>query len=321
LCFGSNGESNDAKFRQLQRMAQQAPVIPFRNAELYHSLVSDPDRNYTFFLLFTATSAQYKCATCVVMAEELKKFAQSYEVFYGQNYHSPEFLANPFFLGQIEPSDAMEVFNDYQISTIPHFIYSPPGGKKVTKFHDDQYLRHDPTKLSTYDIIDFVNRKISVEVPLYVPLLDRILPVAMFLAAVVLLVRLVRKFKDHLHHPMLWYSVAFVTYMIVMAGVVYNRLRNPRFWDVQQNGHIALISPSPRSQYVSEGIIVAIVLGGLGLMFVALGDWVPRVKGPWRKRVSFWFATVLLFMFLTTLNNIFHAKYHHSAFRINWALF
>lgn len=102
---------------------------------------------------------------------------------------------------------------------------------------------------------------------------------------------------------MLWYALAVATYMIVMAGVVYNRIRNPPFMDVQQNGKIQLIAPSPRSQYVAEGMIISVVLAGAGVLFVVLGDIVPRLS-PAYKRTAFWFSAVLLFMFLTTLNSI-----------------
>ncbi len=63
-----------------------------------------------------------------------------------------------------------------------------------------------------------------------------------------------------------------------MAGVVYNRIRNPPFADVQ-NGKVSYISPSPRTQFVAEGVIIAIVLGGAGVLLVIIGDVVPRVKG------------------------------------------
>jgi len=248
----------------------------------------------------------------------MKNFGVSYEAYFGSDYSSEQFFAQPFFLGLLEPDNCMEVFQGYQFTTVPHFVHIPPGSKKITKLRDDQYLRNPQT--SMYDIVDFVNKKISVEVPVYQPPLERITPLLMTVMAVIVIVRLVRKFHDRLYDPMLWYAIALVTYMIVMAGVVYNRIRNPPLMDMQ-GGRAVLISPSPRTQYVAEGVIIAIVLAGAGVVFVALGDWVPRVSGQWKKRMVFWVSAVLLFMFLSTLNNIFHIKYHMSAFRLNWRFF
>jgi len=333
ICSFSRGESTDEKFRQLQKMAKRSPVIHFDNAETYHKLVTDgTGRNYSFFILFTATQPKYKCGPCVALAEEMKNLGVSYEAYFEGDYQSDQFLNNPLFLAKLEPDECMEVFQGYQFSTVPHFVYIPAGTKKITKLRDDQFLRNPQT--SIHDIIDFINKKISVEIPVYQPPLERYTPLLATVVLIVLVVRLVRKFQDRMYDPMLWYGFALVTYMIVMAGVVYNRIRNPPLMDIQQGGRTVLISPSPRTQYVAEGIIVAIVLGGAGVVFVALGDWVPRVGGtsgsssssssgggPWKKRVAFWFSAVLLFMFLTTLNNIFQIKYHMSAFRLNWRFF
>jgi len=228
------------------------------------------------------------------------------------------FCPIPFFLGQVEPNNAMEIFQAYQFTTVPHLVYIPAGVKKVSKLRDDQFLRNPQTTVN--DIVNFINEKISVEIPVYQSPMEKLLPLGMIVALVVLVVRLARKYPARLYDPMLWYTFALVTYMIVMAGVVYNRIRNPPLMDMQ-GGRAVLISPSPRTQFVAEGILVAIVLGGAGVVFVALGDLVPRVSGAWKKRVVFWISSVLLFMFLTTLNNIYHVKYHTSAFRLNWRLF
>jgi hypothetical protein len=146
---------------------------------------------------------------------------------------------------------------------------------------------------------------IVIQIPIYQTFVEKVTPLVAFVALTVLVVRLIQKYQTHLYSPMLWYMFAVVTYCIVMAGVVYNRIRNPPFMDIQQNGRAQLISPSPRTQYVAEGIIIAFVLGGAGVLFVVLGDFVPRLSGS-KKRIAFWFSAVLLFMFLTTLNSILY---------------
>jgi len=212
----------------------------------------------------------------------------------------------------------MDVFQGYQFTTVPHLVHIPGGNKKVTKLRDDQFLRNPQTNI--YDIINFVNRNTGIEIPIYQTLLEKVTPLFAFVALTVLVVRLIQKYQTHLYSPMLWYVLALATYCIVMAGLVYNRIRNPPFMDIQQNGHAQLISPSPRTQYVAEGIIIAFVLGGAGVLFVVLGDFVPRLSGT-KKRVAFWVSAVLLYMFLTALNNIYRMKYGSAAFRLNWRFF
>jgi len=228
------------------------------------------------------------------------------------------FLKNPFFLAQLEPDHCMEVFQEYQFTTVPHLVYVPSGSKKVTKFREDQYMRNP--QASVHDLINFVKAKIEVDVPVYHTFAERFTPVGIVILAAFILTRLVRKYNKYFYSPMLWFILAVITYMIVMAGVVFNRIRNPPFMDVQQNGKIQLISPQPRTQYVAEGMIIAVVLGGLGLLFVVLGEVVPKLPRTWR-RTAFWFSAVLLFMFLATLNNIYRMKYGSPAFRLNWRFF
>jgi len=232
--------------------------------------------------------------------------------------HNAEFLSHPLFLAQVEPDQCMDVFQGYQFTTVPHFVHIPEGSNKVTKLRDDQFLRNPQTTIN--DIIGFVKKNAGVEIPIYQTLVEKLTPLVTFVALTVVVVRLIQKYQTHLYSPMLWYLLALVTYCIVMAGVVYNRIRNPPFMDVQQNGHVQLISPSPRTQYVAEGIIIAFVLGGAGVLFVVLGDFVPRLSGS-KKRVAFWVSAVLLFMFLATLNNIYRMKYGSAAFRLNWRFF
>lgn len=57
-------QSNDEKFRQLVKLAHNSPVIHFSSADQYHKLVSEAGRNYSVFVLFTATHSRYKCAPC-----------------------------------------------------------------------------------------------------------------------------------------------------------------------------------------------------------------------------------------------------------------
>jgi len=309
---------NDEKFRQLQKMAQKSPVIRFNTPDMYNRFVTEAGRNYSFFVFFTATHPKYNCGPCVAIADEFTKFGASYEMFFGPGYNSESFLEKPFFLAQLEPSDCLEVFQSYQFSTVPHFAYVPSGSKKVTKLRDDQFLRS--SQIDQFDIGEFVNNKISVEVPAYQSPLEKFGPLLAFAGTIFLIIRLARKYPNRVYSPMLWYILALVTYMIVMAGVVYNRIRNPPFMDVQ-GGRPVLIAPQPRTQYVAEGLLVAIVLAGLGVVFVAFGDVVPRIKNGWGKRIIFWFLAVILFSLLTTLNNIFFVKYNWSAFRFNRRFF
>eukprot|EP00026_Physarum_polycephalum_P012660 Phypoly_transcript_12986.p1 GENE.Phypoly_transcript_12986~~Phypoly_transcript_12986.p1 ORF type:complete len:349 (-),score=29.18 Phypoly_transcript_12986:50-1063(-) len=315
----SQKTEQDDKFQQLARLAQSGPVIHIRNADQYHKLISAPNRNYSVFALFTATDSRYKCAPCVALAEEFRQFGVSYEAYFGGDYlRNKEFLEHPFFLAHLEPDTCMDIFQSYGFSTVPHMVHIPGGSKKVTKLRDDQFLRNPQTNIN--DIIAFVNKHTSIDIPIYQTLLEKLTPLITFVALTALVIRLIQKYQSYLYSTMLWYILAVFTYCIVMAGVVYNRIRNPPLMDIQQNGHMQLISPSPRTQYVAEGMIIAFVLGGAGVLFVVLGDFVPRLSGS-KKRVAFWISAVLLFMFLTTLNNIYRMKYGSAAFRLNWRFF
>eukprot|EP01111_Echinosteliopsis_oligospora_P017427 TRINITY_DN753_c0_g1_i1.p1 TRINITY_DN753_c0_g1~~TRINITY_DN753_c0_g1_i1.p1 ORF type:complete len:331 (+),score=54.81 TRINITY_DN753_c0_g1_i1:62-1054(+) len=314
--FPSNIQA-DSKIVELERLARKDPVIKF-NTELYKRLVADAGRNYSVIMLFTANDPRYGCSACKDLAEEMEWFGESWSKYHGYDYNSQQFKDHPVFLGQIEPDHGMDIFQSYSLTTIPHLAHVGPGVKKVTGLKDTAFLRMQPIKAS--DIANFVNSKVGVQIPLYVSPISRIIPMALAVITIALVVRFVRVFLHRFYEPMLWFVVAIGVYYICMAGISYNLIRKPPTADYS-GGRVNYISPSPRSQYVGEGFIIATLFTAIGMLLVALTEAVPMGKTVMQKKGIFYGCCAVLFLCLMTVNNIYRQKYHSPAFHANFRFF
>jgi len=302
------------QFSKLQKMAKDSPIIKL-NTDLYNAYVLEPERNYSTFVLFTATHHKYNCGPCRQQAISFETFANSYAIHFG-NLNSEAFLNNPFFLVQLEPGDAMEVFQQYQFQTVPHFTHIAPGKKKPTTIPENEFLRN-PTA-SPEDFASFVNSKVGVEIDIYVSPIPKLIGLAGVVAAIYIMLKLSFVLRNKLRDPMTWFIITMGLYFIVMAGVAYNFIRSPVFSEVNpQTGQVTYISPQARSQYVAEGFIIAGLMTTTALLIITIGDVIPKMKSASQQRLTFWMASAALFICLATLNNIFFAKYHLPAFRLH----
>jgi len=296
-------------------MAQDSPVIKF-NSDTYKAYVLDTERNYTMFMLFTATHHKYKCGPCRSLAEAFEKFGESYAIHFSNNYASEEFLSKPFFLGQLEPDDGMDIFQQYGFQTVPHFAVIPAGKKKPISIPDSDFYRNAGAKPE--DFTDYISHKVGVIVEIYYSPVPKLTTAGAFLMLIAAMGRLGFVMRKRLRDPMVWFVITMGLYFIVMAGIAYNFIRSPPYSDTNhQTGEVTYISPQARSQYVAEGFIIATLMTTTGLLIVAIGDLIPRMGSAVNQRVIFWICSTGLFICLTSLNNIFFAKYHLPAFRLH----
>jgi len=315
LCCVSAEKFSAPQLKKLQKMAKDSPVIKF-NADTYKTYVTETERNYTVFMLFTATHHKYKCGPCRQLAESFQVFGDSYARQYNSDYNSVEFLSKPFFLGQLEPDDGMDVFQGYGFQTVPHFAVIHPGKKTTLSIPESDFFRNTGAKPE--DFSQYVQEKIDVSVEIYYSPVPRLMAVGAFLLLAAAMARLGFVVRKRLQDPMVWFVITMGLYFIVMAGIAYNFIRSPPYSDTNPNtGEVTYIAPQARSQYVAEGLIIATLMTGTGILIVAIGDLIPYMRSAINQRILFWICSLALFICLVSLNNIFFAKYHLPAFRLH----
>jgi len=208
----------------------------------------------------------------------------------------------------------MDIFQQYEFTNVPHFTYIAPGKKKVSSIPDHDFFRN--TNAGPDEFSSFVQNKIGVLIPIYVDPTQQYMTFAAAIFFGVATLRTIYQKRKKLVNPMMWFVITMGLYFIVMAGLAYNIIRTPPFSEIRQDGTQLFISPQARSQYVAEGLIIGALMTGTGLLFVVVGDVVPRFKVGSTQRLVFWCAAGVLFMCLVSINNIFFTKYHMPAFRI-----
>lgn len=85
--------------------------------------VVDRPREYTAFLMFTATAKQYQCSVCLRAKSNLEEVASYYQQQYDFNATS---IAEKIVFFRIEVDDARSVFNEMQLETVPRVYILPP---------------------------------------------------------------------------------------------------------------------------------------------------------------------------------------------------
>jgi len=306
---------SSSQIKQLTKWANEAPIIKM-NSDNYKRFVMEGDRNYTILTLFTATHQKFNCGPCKTLAEEYEAFGDSYKRHFG-NLKSEEFLGNPLFMVQMEPEeDGMEIFQHYGFKTVPHFAVIRPSKAKHTTIAESDYFRNPSA--SADDISGFVGNAIDVHIPIYKSPVKYYLTILAALMLIATTLRLGFMIRHKLQDPMTWFVITMGLYFIVMAGIAYNFIRTPA-WADYHNGRVQYISPQARTQYVSEGFIIATLMTSTGLLFVGIGDFIPRITNSSKQRFAFWVCCAGLFITLSMINNIFFQKYHLPAFRLHTA--
>jgi len=245
----------------------------------------------------------------------MNSFADSYNRHFKGSFTSQDFLSHPFFIGVLEYDAGPDVFQQYKFTTVPHFVYFPPGQKSSDSIGESNTLHiHAP---SAEDIASFVHNKVGVEIPIYKNPLFFYLTVALVVASIFMATRLARGFVSTFRTPLFWYAVAVAGYFVVMAGITYDILRNPPWSEANPwSGQVQYISPQARTQFVAEGFIIASLLTTTGLLFVAIGDGIPRIQSKKKQNVLFAAACLALLVCLSMINSIFAMKYHMPAFHL-----
>lgn len=124
-----------AKIRSLVTKMAASPVVSLTDSTFGKFVIERP-REYTAFLMFTATAKQYQCSVCVRAKTVLEEVAQYYMEQYDFNSTA---VANRIAFFRIEVDDARATFNDMQLETVPRLYLLPPTTSDSPKMKMSDY--------------------------------------------------------------------------------------------------------------------------------------------------------------------------------------
>lgn len=279
-------------FAKLVSASEKTQVIPI-TPSLFKNLYPDTEKNtqnFSLAILFTHRDAQ-QCPYCPLISESFSQTAQTYYKTLGsQGYASETFQKNPIFFASCDYQDCNILMQLLHIDTLPRVGIVPSSGKaKPIKGQPQlpfgvQFM--DLAKEN--DVAAFISKKTghTMETPLsMLEIATGVLSIGFLVGFIVVLVlpKLVKIYKN----PMLWFAISLAVYAFVMSGGVYNSIHNPGWYYKAPNGAITFIYPSPRQQFIAEGLLMSATLTGLGIITVSLTQYIPQAKDPWHQRILF----------------------------------
>jgi hypothetical protein len=197
-----------------------------------------------------------------------------------------------------------EVFHEHNFRTVPYLATSQAQTKRETldgfyKEQDIWLIRRDDAH-DTQTLLTFVNKRLDKDVqikfPFYVILIRNLVLFVVLATMIVVFV----KIRPFLIEPWLWYSIACVTYVICLSGVIFTMLHNmPVFrFDQDQYGKMFVseyFMRSQRSQYAGEGYIVSVLSIFIGFGFLFLSKVDTLIKNDMNRRIAIMAAIIFCF--------------------------
>jgi len=310
-------QEKQSKLEKLKELQRKSQVIDFTDDRIQSFTTQKSD--YTIVLLMATTNNQIPGADLAVLATtEFSRVASSYLSSLGSDGMNSEiFRENPIFFARCELERCKEAFKEGGTKAgwkaIPKILIIPPRSEKgaldVNRWID---MSADPIVGLASDIATWIRGVTGYDnLVIVTPFLERFgnTIVTLLLGGAAFYVAYPR-LKIYTRSHYFWFILSIATYSFSMAGVVFNSIHNPPWYYVHpQTKQTMYIYPSARQQFVAEGLIMASLLSGLGLVCVGFGFWVPSLKENGKKRLAFGALCFLFFMLYQQLMRIFRAKY------------
>eukprot|EP01089_Gocevia_fonbrunei_P013978 TRINITY_DN372_c0_g1_i1.p1 TRINITY_DN372_c0_g1~~TRINITY_DN372_c0_g1_i1.p1 ORF type:complete len:218 (+),score=6.80 TRINITY_DN372_c0_g1_i1:317-970(+) len=172
-------------------------------------------------------------------------------------------------------------FQTFSIKQVPVLLIVPPSHSKLTpEIYPITSLDDlsDNSRLAAW-ITSMSGAKIHIPVPFWhAPTFKWLVLAGLFVYLLTKVPFIIRNMSN----PLLWFILAMFVYCFVMSGAVYNSMRRVPFWQKGPTS-ISLFYPGLQSQFKAEGLIVAALMLGCGMIWVLLTMWPPKIKGKWKR--------------------------------------
>jgi len=299
--------SQDTGFEKLKRdTIHKEGAIDILDADILP--IVNGRHNYSIILLLTTRNpAMPAWEMCKGVNVEYRRAG---EEFYGYNggasgLNSDGFKADPTFMVVCDVEKCRELIGKAKWTTIPKIVHIPASQSK--SFDMSKWKEMELNALKAEDIAAFISRERKIDFKILPSAIERFAPFASILAAAAICWRLLRGYwKD----PTLWFLVSLAVFGFSMAGVVFNAIHAPPFaYTNPQNKQTMWIYPQARMQFVSEGIIMAVLLIFTGLVWVTFGALIPKIRPGMYQRLAFVGSVLAYVICYSAVQSIFKIKY------------
>ena len=303
------------KAEKLRSLASNSGGIIQFTAESFQNYIIDQPRPYTVVVLFTTTSAKYKCASCEEVQHMISQVAYSYKEA-GAEYPSVSSKGQKtraVFFGVLEYSQQTHsIYQKFGFVSVPNILVTHPKsildeGTKFSLRKEDLWEFNAASEVHTQKVLDFVNSRTERNVEIKVSTFEALFTLIYSLLGIGIICYIGFVLRKLLLIPYVWFAVGMLVYLTCMAGVVYDIIHGVPWIGTDQQGQPEFIHTGQRSQYGLEGFMMSFVIcaGGLAIVGINLAS---KITNVWTMRGVGGFSIIVLLYSLFRIIQIYKVK-------------
>lgn len=268
-----------------------------------HDVLTEKPRNYSAMVVLTALAPEFGCQPCKDFDSEFRTLAHSF---------ARSKSSHPLYFGVLDFQQGREVFQRLNIQTAPIvFLFPPTEGPHAREISGDFEIYDVARKgLGADALATFVSSKINEPIkivrPLNYPLIG--ISIVLFLGFIATVKYVARSVVWLLSNKKVWAVGSLGTILLMTSGFMWNRIRNPPYVSVSQNGKPEYIVGGFQQQVAIETQISAALNGVCALTVVALSIYVPTVQSAFRQRILVLTLTSAMVIVYSVLIVVFKIK-------------
>lgn len=303
------------KVKRLNEMMGGSAVIQLSSKTFYEFVLKQP-RNYNLVVLFMTVRRETQAYAKIL--DSFVNVAEAYEasllrsnekVFFAVFEYNKESEGLFRYLGFTQFSCLLITRSGFGLED-EKFIYNIEDLIKIT----------NPAEAEAEAMIKFVNYRLGEKVDFQESIGQVLLFVGFGIITCVSLVAFVYNLPEFFMDPLIWFVFSMVIYFLSTSGIVYDILKLPALYGIDEQGNKIIINQRQRSQFMIEGFIMSGILVIAGLCLIGVNT-IRTVDGQFKIRIYASLLIICMFFCLMNVKNVYRFKnswYNPGFYPPNW---
>jgi hypothetical protein len=311
----SQANIKNAKADKLRSLSYSAGGMIHLSASDFEEYVVQQPRPYTLVILFTTSSAKYKCTSCEDVMHMYEQVVYSYkEAGADLPVASPDGQkSRAVFFAVMEYSQQTHaVFTKLGFFSVPNILVTHPrsvveSGDKYSVVKEDLWEISPNVEIHAYKVIEFINTRSQRSVELKTSAVEAVMSLFYMLVLLGIVGYAVYALRTLLLIPYVWFAGGILVYFICMAGVVYDIIHGVPWVGSNSKGEAEYINGGQRSQYGLEGFLMSFMISTAGVALVGV-NLAAKMQNATQMRIAGILSLAVLFLSLSKIISVYRVK-------------
>lgn len=280
------------------------------------------NENFALIVFLTSEDSRVGCTLCTEFGPKYKAIAKQYM----QNLKDElSGMYNPIDSAEDKErvifaiSDYLEArsyFERMQVTAVPKLLYYEPGnGPQLSEFNNEfSFLSVENTDSYTRWITGLVPglelKYLDAQPP--APKSAFIISILGFLTVLFGLFKYRKIAINFLQNKNVWQFASLTLIILFISGYMYNQIRNPDFYKIDNQGKVHYVAVGHNLQYGSETQALTVIYGLISAVLILLIRMVPTINKPTIKlltSVACCIGSILLYSYIIEIYRIKSGSY------------